>query len=105
MRSSAGFDGAAARLRSGARGGVLVAVLGVLALTAGAGTVVVRHVRDAALDARTLEQQQRIQALEAENAALRARLDRLDLVRLFDFGPGALLPPEAVARPEPRGRR
>ncbi|HEV7265316.1 MAG TPA: rod shape-determining protein MreC [Falsiroseomonas sp.] len=34
-----------------------------------------------------------------------ARLDRLDLVRLFDFGLGAVLPPEAVARPEPRGRR
>jgi rod shape-determining protein MreC len=34
-----------------------------------------------------------------------ARLDRLDLVRLFDFGPGGILPPEAVARPEPRVRR
>lgn len=34
-----------------------------------------------------------------------ARLDRLDLVRLYDFGPGGILPPEAVARPEPRGRR
>lgn len=34
-----------------------------------------------------------------------ALLDRLDLVRLFDFGPGGILPPEAVARPEPRGRR
>ncbi len=31
-----------------------------------------------ALDARTLEQQQRIEALEAENAALRARLERLE---------------------------
>lgn len=36
---------------------------------------------------------------------LYARLDRLDLVRLYDFGPGGILPPEAVARPEPRGRR
>ncbi len=34
-----------------------------------------------------------------------ARIDRLDLVRLFDFGLGGILPPEAVARPEPRGRR
>ncbi len=34
-----------------------------------------------------------------------ARLDRLDVVRLFDFGLGGILPPEAVARPEPRGRR
>ena len=36
---------------------------------------------------------------------LYARLDRLDLVRLFDFGLGGILPPEAIARPEPRGRR
>jgi rod shape-determining protein MreC len=34
-----------------------------------------------------------------------ARLDRLDVVRLFDFGLGGILPPEAVARPEPRPRR
>lgn len=35
-----------------------------------------------------------------------ARLDRLDVVRLFDFGLQGILPPEAVARPEPRqGRR
>ena len=34
-----------------------------------------------------------------------ARVDRLDVVRLFDFGLGGILPPEAVARPEPRGRR
>jgi len=34
-----------------------------------------------------------------------ARLDRLDAVRLFDFGLSGILPPEAVARPEPRGRR
>lgn len=34
-----------------------------------------------------------------------AQLDRLDLVRVFDFNPGGILPPEAVARPEPRGRR
>ncbi len=34
-----------------------------------------------------------------------ARLDRLDMVRLFDFGLGSILPPEAVVRPEPRPRR
>jgi rod shape-determining protein MreC len=34
-----------------------------------------------------------------------ARLDRLDLLRIFDFGLTGILPPEAVARPEPRGRR
>ena len=28
-----------------------------------------------------------------------ARLDRLDVVRLFDYGLGGILPPEAVARP------
>jgi rod shape-determining protein MreC len=33
-----------------------------------------------------------------------ARTDRLDVVRLFDFGPGGILPPEAIARPEPRAR-
>jgi rod shape-determining protein MreC len=31
-----------------------------------------------------------------------ARLDRLDVVRLFDYGLNGILPPEAVARPEPR---
>lgn len=34
-----------------------------------------------------------------------ARTDRLDVVRLFDFGLGGILPPEAIARPEPRARR
>ncbi|MDI3306371.1 MAG: rod shape-determining protein MreC [Acetobacteraceae bacterium] len=34
-----------------------------------------------------------------------SRLDRLDLVRLFDYGLSGILPPEAVARPEPRQRR
>ncbi|HYZ34328.1 MAG TPA: rod shape-determining protein MreC [Crenalkalicoccus sp.] len=34
-----------------------------------------------------------------------ARLDRLEVVRLFDAGLAGILPPEAVARPEPRGRR
>jgi len=34
-----------------------------------------------------------------------ARADRLDLVRLFDFGLGGILPPDAIARPEPRARR
>jgi len=27
------------------------------------------------------------------------------MVRLFDYGLGGILPPEAVARPEPKGRR
>ncbi|MEN9500671.1 MAG: hypothetical protein RIS83_2491 [Pseudomonadota bacterium] len=35
-----------------------------------------------------------------------ARMDQLEIIRLFDFGLGGILPPEAVARPEPRpGRR
>jgi len=36
-----------------------------------------------------------------------ARLDRLDLLRIFEFGLSGILPPEAVTRPEPRpaGRR
>ncbi|PWC30556.1 rod shape-determining protein MreC [Teichococcus aestuarii] len=34
-----------------------------------------------------------------------ARLDRLDLLRIFEFGLSGILPPEAVARPEPRARR
>lgn len=34
-----------------------------------------------------------------------AHLDRLDVLRLFDFGLSGILPPEAVARPELRGRR
>lgn len=34
-----------------------------------------------------------------------ARLDRLDVLRLFDYGLAGILPPEAVARPEPRPRR
>ena len=41
-------------------------------------------------------------ALEVE---LLARLDRLDMLRLFDYGLGGILPPEAVARPDPRPRR
>lgn len=41
----------------------------------------------------------------APEVELFARLDRLDLVRLFDFGLGGILPPEAIARPEPRARR
>lgn len=45
-------------------------------------------------------------AAGAPEVELFARLDRLDLVRLFDFGLTGILPPEAVARPEPRaGRR
>jgi len=34
-----------------------------------------------------------------------ARLDNLEMVRLFDFGLSGILPPEAVARPEPRPAR
>ena len=41
-------------------------------------------------------------AVEVE---LFAQLDRLDVLRLFDFGLSGILAPEAVARPEPRGRR
>lgn len=41
-------------------------------------------------------------AVEVE---LFADLERLDVLRLFDFGLSGILPPEAVARPEPRGRR
>jgi rod shape-determining protein MreC len=38
----------------------------------------------------------------AAEVELFARLDRLDVVRLVDFGMSGILPPEAVARPEPR---
>lgn len=41
-------------------------------------------------------------AVEVE---LFAQFDRLDVLRLFDFGLSGILPPEAIARPEPRGRR
>ncbi|MBE9603452.1 rod shape-determining protein MreC [Acetobacteraceae bacterium H6797] len=41
----------------------------------------------------------------APEVELYARLDRLDMLRLFDFGLSGILPPEAVARPEPRARR
>ena len=41
----------------------------------------------------------------APEVELFARLDRLDVVRLFDFGLAGILPPESVARPEPRARR
>jgi len=41
-------------------------------------------------------------SLEVE---LFARLDHLEMVRLFDFGLSGILPPEAVARPEPRASR
>jgi rod shape-determining protein MreC len=41
----------------------------------------------------------------APEIELYAQLDRLDMVRLFDYGLGGILPPEAVARPEPKGRR
>jgi rod shape-determining protein MreC len=30
-----------------------------------------------------------------------AQLDRLDLLRIFEFGLAGILPPEAVARPDP----
>ena len=41
----------------------------------------------------------------AAEIELFARLDRLDMLRLFDYGMGGILPPEAVARPEPRVKR
>lgn len=43
----------------------------------------------------------------AAEVELFAQLERLDVLRLFDFGLSGILPPEAVARPEPRapGRR
>ena len=44
----------------------------------------------------------RYSASGAAEVELFAHLDRLDVVRLFDFGLGGILPPEAVARPEPR---
>nr|WP_272877308.1 rod shape-determining protein MreC [Neoroseomonas eburnea] len=48
----------------------------------------------------------RLSAQGAPEVELFARLDRLDAVRLFDYGLRGILPPESVARPEPRqGRR
>lgn len=41
----------------------------------------------------------------AAEVELFARMDRMDLLRLFDYGLSGILPPEAVARPEPRGAR
>jgi rod shape-determining protein MreC len=41
----------------------------------------------------------------APEVELFARLDKLDVLRIFDFGLSGILPPEAVARPEPRPRR
>jgi rod shape-determining protein MreC len=41
----------------------------------------------------------------AAEVELFARLDRLDVVRLFELGLSGILPPEAVARPQPRPRR
>lgn len=41
----------------------------------------------------------------APEVELFAQLDRLDVLRLFDYGRGGILPPEAVARPDPRSRR
>lgn len=34
-----------------------------------------------------------------------AELDRLEMVRVFDFGLSGILPPESIARPEPPARR
>lgn len=48
----------------------------------------------------------RFSASGTPEVELFAQLDRLDMVRLFDFGLRGILPPESVARPEPRqGRR
>jgi rod shape-determining protein MreC len=41
----------------------------------------------------------------AAEVELFARLDRLDVLRLFELGLSGILPPEAVARPQPRTRR
>jgi rod shape-determining protein MreC len=41
----------------------------------------------------------------AAEVELFARLDRLDVLRLFELGLSGILPPEAVARPQPRNRR
>lgn len=40
-------------------------------------------------------------AAGAPELELFARLDRMDMVRLFDFGLAGILPPESVARPDP----
>ena len=48
----------------------------------------------------------RLSAQGTPEVELFARVDRLDAVRLFDYGLRGIIPPEAVARPEPRsGRR
>lgn len=48
----------------------------------------------------------RLSTQSVPEVELFARLDRLDSVRLFDYGLRGILPPESVARPEPRqGRR
>lgn len=49
----------------------------------------------------------RFSATGTPEVELFAQLDRLDLVRLFDYGLRGILAPESVARPEPRpaGRR
>ena len=47
----------------------------------------------------------RLNAQGVPEVELFARLDRLDAVRLFDYGLSGILPPESVARPEPRERR
>ncbi len=41
----------------------------------------------------------------AAEVELFAQMERLDVLRLFDYGLAGILPPEAVARPEPRQRR
>lgn len=47
----------------------------------------------------------RYSATGVAEVELFAQLDRLDMVRLFDFGLRGILPPESVARPEPRPAR
>jgi rod shape-determining protein MreC len=47
----------------------------------------------------------RVSSQGAPEVELFARLDRLDAVRLFDYGLRGILPPESVARPEPRPSR
>ncbi len=47
----------------------------------------------------------RISATGSPEVELLARLDRLDVLRIFEFGLAGILPPEAVSRPEPAPAR
>lgn len=47
----------------------------------------------------------RINESGSPEVELYARLDRLELLRIFEFGLAGILPPEAVARPDPAAAR